>query len=812
MSVNKEIPIASLNKERHYNTLERFIFFMALVIFFISGFAALLYQVIWQRMLGIFSGTDLYSITIIVSVYMAGLGCGNLVGGAIADRLTRRTNLLLFAGAELSISIFALISKPVYYDLLYLQYPSLANSPWILVITLFISLLWPTFFMGMSLPLLARALTLEIKAAAGTVGALYGLNTLGAAIGSLLTTWILLRQFSFETNLQIGAILNFSVALCAISLGLFISGRRHLYSDTSNEAPITSNDPKAFVPQENSVSLGLPFWLLIYSLSGFVALSLEILWFRLLGIMQKSTAFTFGTILSIYLVGLALGTFLGIPLAKRSHQPVRGFLILQGGIVPYACLSLALFVSVLNDHSYLRPLYQYFDHETMIEAKTLVAMLGPYPTVGDVLTRLSNPLVLKFLVLYFVLPIFLMGIPTLLMGTSFIYLQKVVQKDIAYIGRRVGWLQTSNIVGSTLGAMMTGWVLLPYLGTVGTLRLLLVLSGIFLFLWARFQLVNLHRLKIGAYFGTAAVVTLVGVIVPPPATLWSKLHGTTPDRIIFKEDGTGLSLVKSKHLGSVEGAVVFINGLSQGRIPYIGLGSMLGVVPAMLHPHPKEIAVIGIGSGNSLFRVGGRPETIEITNIEIVSSLLPALHSFYMQDGYPAIGSILNDRRINRVIADGRIYIAQRGEKYDIIFSALLRPQSAYAGNIYSEEFYRLILDHLKPGGLYATWCPTKRTQDTFIKVFPYVLSFPSNEIIIGSNKPINFNMDTINKRLDDPFTNEYYSQSLVDIKKTIGTLFKSHKVFFGPDFDRSVLTDTNSDLFAKDEFMIPYRLNKTFK
>src|SRR5437870_5426489 len=118
---------------------------IAFIVFFVSGFAALLYQVIWQRLLVFFSGADVYAVTLIVTTFMAGLGLGNLGGGYVADRFSRRTNLVMFIAAELAIMIFGLLSKGFFYDFLYTRHPELGQSSWLLWIVLFCSLLWPTF-------------------------------------------------------------------------------------------------------------------------------------------------------------------------------------------------------------------------------------------------------------------------------------------------------------------------------------------------------------------------------------------------------------------------------------------------------------------------------------------------------------------------------------------------------------------------------------------------------------------------------------------------------------------------------------------
>jgi len=125
-------------------------------VFCVSGFAALLYQTIWQRVLAIFSGADVYSVTIVVSAFMGGLGLGNLAGGHLADRLSIRGRFLAFSAAELAIGLFALPSLWLYHEVLYARIGALSLGPITMAAMLFLTLLWPTFFMGMSLPLLAR--------------------------------------------------------------------------------------------------------------------------------------------------------------------------------------------------------------------------------------------------------------------------------------------------------------------------------------------------------------------------------------------------------------------------------------------------------------------------------------------------------------------------------------------------------------------------------------------------------------------------------------------------------------------------------
>ena len=154
------------------------------MLFLLSGFSALVYQVIWQRILGIFSGQHIYSITMIVTAFMAGLGVGSLVGGRYADRFGRRTSVLAFAACEVLIGAFALISPWLYYDVAYVRLDFLVRYPLALPTVHLGLLLVPTFLMGASLPLLSRGLVAGTSGAARVIGVLDGLNTAGAALGA----------------------------------------------------------------------------------------------------------------------------------------------------------------------------------------------------------------------------------------------------------------------------------------------------------------------------------------------------------------------------------------------------------------------------------------------------------------------------------------------------------------------------------------------------------------------------------------------------------------------------------------------------
>jgi predicted membrane-bound spermidine synthase len=749
---------------------------LLLFLFFVSGFAALLYQVVWQRMIALFSGADVFSVTLIVASFMAGLGLGAVAGGYIADRVSHHRRVVLFALAEMAVALFALLSPWLYYDVLYGRLSALGESPVALTAVLFAALLWPTFWMGVSLPLLAAALTRSLDAAASRVGALYGVNTLGAAVGAVTTVWVLARHLGFETSLQIGAGLN---ALCAV-------GALAAVPLLSRAPGAPSPEPETAPVLQPAASFPFAMWVALYGLSGFVALSLEIVWFRLLGVMIKSSAFTFGTLLGVYLVGLAVGTLAAIPWARRVQHPARAFFALQAAIPLYAGLSVAAVVAGVQEGGVWSGLAAHFAQYHPLDLEAVLA--GASETRG------------RFTTLYAGLPLALVGPPTLLMGLSFPFLQKVVQTDLAFVGRRVGWLQAANIAGSTLGAVGVGWLLLGWWGSAGTLRGLVGLSAVFLLGLAATAFDRGRFRTLGGVAAVLLVVFAVGV-TPGSSRLWSALHGTLPDRIILGEDGSGVSLLRAE-MPSFARVTVFVNGRGQSWLPYGDVHTWLGILSVFVHPEPRSVAVIGLGSGDTLFAAGGREVTRSITNWELIEPQLETLRHLHARQPYGGLESLLHDERIEFRSGDGRAALMREPQRYDVIEADALRPNSAYAGNLYSLEFFELLRGRLEPGGMVVSWAPTPRIRRTFLRAFPYVQL--TKDFAVGSNEPFSIDAAAIRARAQSPFSRAYYESAGIDLDKMIDRILGWRWNEVGGELDRGGCEDVNTDLHPRDEFLVP--------
>lgn len=728
---------------------------LLLCVFFVSGFATLVYQTIWQRMLTLFGGADVQSATIIVAAFMAGLGFGGLAGGHLADRLNRRRRLWTFAACEIAVGLFALVSAFVYYDTLYVGLGSVARSKLTIAGLTFLVTLIPTFVMGMSLPLLACSGARKSETPAAWISQLYGWNTLGAAAGSLFAATVLFRTFDLRINLQIGAALNVS---CAVAVW-FLARSAH---DNDLETP--DKPPGSTLTREFT---DVPFraWLLLYAVSGFVSLSLEIIWFRMVGAILKSSAISFAYLLAIYLGGLGVGSLMADSRVLRRVDATRMFFRLQAAVPIWAALSVALLASLLNYTSLAPALRQ--------------ALASPEPVRSYGLLFITHGLV----------PLALMVPPTLMMGLSFGLLQKAVQTDASLVGRRVGWLQAANILGATLGAIGTGLILLDTLGSVGTLRILVVCSALFVVLPGRGR-------NFVSQLGRVTLVVVVIAFIPDRDSLWAALHGGRAGKVVVNENASGAVVLRQ----DPEETKMFLGGISQSWLPYGGVHTALGALPALMHPQPEHIALIGLASGDTLYAIGSRSSTRTIESLEIVSSELPALQRVAQLGQYPALQFLLADPRVRHHTVDGRLYLRQSPGRFDIVEADPVLPHNASAGNLYSVEYFAVLRDALRPGGLAVSWLPTKRTEDTFASVFPHALNFRG--IGIGSLSAIAFDREAVIGRMNSEFTREYFARGRVDVAAAL----KRHLALGplpmpGPPGS----TGLNRDLFPMDEFRVRY-------
>ncbi|MCA1963343.1 MAG: hypothetical protein LDL31_05300 [Prosthecobacter sp.] len=761
---------------------------IATALFGLSGLAALIYQTCWQRMLVLFAGGDVQAVTLIVAAFMLGMGCGHAAGGWLADRRSQAGCLALFALLELGIAAWAMLSPWLYHDLLCQRLAGLAEAPVTGSIVVILLLLPPTWLMGMSLPLLARAISGSLQMAPTAISQLYGMNTLGAALGAILCTWCLMPRFGIEGAVRHAAALN---ALCALGVLPLLPLARGMPEPKATQSAEMAHDAwnRLWAMRRFRLCLGL------HAASGFLAIGLELLWFRVLGVMLKSTAFTFGTLLGIYLGGLALGSLVGARLVKKGWQPLKVFLWLQAAVGLYAGLGLGLLLALVHLPA-LQSFTAYLDLYEPLDVNTSLALL-----LDPSLPRSSVPDPWLLPLLHGLLPAVLIVPATFLIGMAFPFLQKAAQTDLGQLGLRTGSLQVANIVGNVAGALLVGFLLLDLAGSALTLKLMVLLStGLGLI-----ALLGTARLRFNASFWLSASLAVL-LLIPDADTFWARIHGSQPDQFLHVEDRTGVAGMKQvRPSPDLPGeSVVFVNGIGQSWLPYGGIHSILGALPALLHPKPERIAIIGLGSGDTAYCAAPRHMTEEVACIEIIGGQLTALRRHQAQHPNPSSGALLADKRINHHQGDGRRFLATTRQQFDIIEADALRPNSAGSGILYSEEFFQLVKKRLRPGGYAVTWVPSARVRHTFLKVFPHVLDF--GVLAIGSQEPIEVSEQDLRRRLTHMEVRHHFRLAGVDVQRLLTPFtqvnFKSRLI--GPDHDRTTLGEVNTDLFPRDEFHLP--------
>ena len=718
--------------------------------FFASGAAALVYQVAWQRILSFATGVGVYSIALIVAAFMAGLGAGSEAGGRLSLRLDRRRALRAFAAAEIAIGAFGLASATVYYDWMYVRLGGLSAQPLRGAID-FVALAVPAAVMGLSLPLLVRASVAEGAGAARRIGLLYGVNLVGAAVGALATPWVLVRWLGLPGALRVAAAAN----LVAGALAL---GARPAEDDRGP-------GPEA-VTAASGPAQPMGMWLALYALSGFCALGLEIVWFRIIDVTVKATALTFGSVLAVYLAGMAAGTFAGVATLDRVRRPLVAFIAAQAAIVAYAALLAVAVAGLSAGHPVLE----------------WIGELARAPRSYETGARWDP---LDILRLYGLVPAAVYGLPTALMGYSFIVLQRAVQDDPRTSGRKVGLLQAANIAGCVAGSLVVGLGALPALGSAGTIRALAAVVAVL-------ALAGAVRVARPLALAAAALAALAAW-GPGNGALWSRLHGFTED-VLLDEDATGLVAIAADSAG---GYRMYVNGRSHSTLPFGGLHTTLGAAPAIVHPDPRRVAVVGLGSGDTAWAAGCRSGTSFVRVFEICAPELRLLQRLAPVAQDAKLSAFLTDPRIEIVVADGRHALQRRDESYDVIEMDALPPSSPYSGTLYSREFFALCRRRLAPGGVMCTWAPTPRVARTFAAAFPHVLSVAEGRVLLGSGTPLAVDVAAWSQRLDRADVRAYLGAARAE-------RVRAHLEKARVEAGDGAAFDLNTDLHPRDEFNVP--------
>jgi spermidine synthase len=739
--------------------------------FVLSGFAALVYQVAWQRILAVFSGIHSWSTTVIVTAYMVGLGFGSLAGGRIADRLSPRASVRAFAACEALVALFAVASPWLYYDLAYRRLGDLVRHPMALPLLHFVLLVVPTLLMGASLPFLSRALVVgSAPAVAKRVAWLYGANTLGAAAGAFATAWWLAGTMGFAGAIRFAASLNVAAA------GLALLVRVSQNPKTEGAQPGDGNEPKG-------AAASLRSWMGVCALAGLIALGLEMVWLRVLGTMIKASPHAFGHLIGVLLVALGLGGVMGASWAARSTAGAGpAFLRLQWGAAVLAAMPFVIMPGMLNPTTPLAFVARYLAHNRALDLKQV---LGPAAVRPDGVLELA-------LWLWLGLPLVVMGPAAFLMGASYGFLQRAVQTDLRRVGHRVGLLQAANVLGCAFGSAITGLVLFDLVGTVWTLRVLVALGAVF-------------GLRMPGRVGLVVGLPLaLAFALPGEQRFWATLHGVDTAAAVIAEDSS--SVVSMQPLPGTE-AIMRVNGIGHSVVPYWEIWTLLGVLPVVAHGDAKNVLIIGMGTGTTPWAAAKMPSVARVHLYEIARPERTALAAWETRFGpHPEVREFLEHPRIQVSFTDGRLALRLESALYDVVEADALEPSMAYSGNLYSLDFFREVRRRLARGGVFCTYAPSHRVGETMKAAFPFILDLQITDmrIMLGSDVPLTPDRHLWRERLDAPEVRASFASTprgtalLAEVGRLLGRM---EITALGPESPRPSDDDVNTDLFPRDEF-----------
>jgi spermidine synthase len=674
---------------------------------FLSGVAALVYQVLWVRQLSLVVGIEVYSITVAVSAFFAGLAVGGAVFGRVADRVA--SAMRLYAGIETAVALCAMATTLLLPQMA-MPFVRMQDHVGILAWALpFLLVGAPAFLMGGTLPVAVRGLRTSDAGAAQGGGLLYAANTAGGIVGALAASFALLPWFGVRGAALAAACLNVAAAGIAFVIAQRHGGVQSLKGQRDDAGAIASR-----------LALGL------YAVAGGIALGYEVVWSQAIAQFVSTRAFAFSIVLAVYLAGLAVGSWLGSRFALR----VRDSWGLFGLLIVGAGLAAMLEFAVMG--------------RWIVESQTAVESMALSMTGSEAMRMYAGFTMAGFGIVF---------VPTLLLGAAFpVALRLVV--GTRHVGRDVGAVVAANTAGGILGTLLTGFVLIPHLGLVRTISLLAILALV-IGLVSVFSSAGHRAMKLS--IGAVGVAVLAAGVITPANRLADLLLATRGGGIlVFYEESRGATVaIAQQHAKDNVFRRLFIQGVSNSGDPmpsmrYMRLQAML---PVLIHNgEPKSVLVIGFGTGITA------GETLRYPGLEkrVCAELLPAV----VRSGemFPENYKAWSDPRMEIRIRDGRQELMRSDERYDVITLEPPPPSANGVANLYSTEFYELAKNRLAAKGLFAQWLPiaTQNEGDTrslvrsFLDAFPYATLWTTElheMLLVGSEGPIMLDADTIARR-----------------------------------------------------------------
>src|SRR5712692_1838142 len=730
-----------------------------LLCFFASGMSSLVYQVVWVRELVLVFGATTFAVSTVLTSFMGGLALGSYYFGRRSETVARP--LRLYGLLEIGIGLYGLAvpfifaALPTVYHSFWrsLQLPFFALSIVRFVFATLV-LIVPTALMGATLPVLASFYARDAVRIGLRVGALYALNTFGAVLGAAATGFVLIPAVGMNATTTTAAAINILLGFVALTVSRTAEALRPL----NEAAPELADGPplsrKSLRSLDRDVSRRQIATVIAgFAVSGFVALSYEVIWSRVLSLIIGSSVYAFSIMLTTFLIGLAGGAAIAARVVDRIRRPVQTFALIEVCIGVTSLIGAYLF----DDLPYVFvQLYRWVDSSAF-----------------------GLLLFARFLIASFVIVV-----PTFLLGSLFPLVVRIISsgKLARATGRTVGDAYAANTVGAIAGSFASGFILIPWLGLLGSMRLCVALN--FVVAGITFVVCGYHRgegrgqrRRFTTALGAAASVLLIitAVLIKPPwdpEIMSSAVYRYAPsltdksrqelsdylkhgqgETIFYKEGITATVAVQQQGAGRV----LKVNGKSEastsGDMP---TQILIGMLPLLVREQTDDVLLIGLGSGVTLGSVEQFPVK-RVTCVELEPAVIEASQRFEDVNNHP-----LEDPRLRLVSNDGRNFIYTTDEKFDVIVSEPSNPWVTGVANLFTLEYFKRGAERLKEDGLFSQWLQiyemapedVRTLIATFREAFPQVYLFRGAEgdlLLLGSNSGCRLDLSILKSHFDEP-------------------------------------------------------------
>ncbi len=766
-----------------------------LILLLLSGSCGLIYEVLWMKLLTLVIGNTVFSITTVLTAFMGGLALGSFLGGRLLHRF--REPLKTYAILEAGIGVCALLlplAIAATAPLFRFVYQSLDPSFYTLGLLRFVVcgslLLIPATLMGATLPVLCRYFSERGNEPGWTVGLLYGVNTSGAVLGSLIGGFFLIPTLGTTWTIYLAAFINLSIAVAAFMIArgtLIVSGAEGRETAKARKA----NKREVRSPAQQGGNYAVPAIMVGIGLSGLAAMIYQIAWTRVLTLSIGSSVYAFSLILTAFIFGLALGSLTIARFIDRRGDLITGLAATQAVIGIAALLTIPILGKL--PVFVVKVVATYFDSFNQI---------------------LWVELALVFLLLL---------LPTFMMGAAVPIAVRICATNIDRLDRIFGDVYAINTLGAIIGSFAAGFLLLPWIGSRNSILVAVAVNlaaAIVIFVVAS----NLSRsrriagallLLAGAGLAWQSLPKWDYAILTSGPYLYAERYRDLSasgeqgiqaamregQELLFFEEGLH-AVVSVKR--TVEGDVALeVNGKTDATARGDAATQlMLGHLPLLMNPDATNVLIIGLGSGMTLAAAERHPVQA-IDMVELEPAVIRASEFFV-----PFTGDVLADSRVNLIVADGRNHLALSDRQYDVIISEPSNVWVSGMANLFTQEFFELARQRLRSGGLMVQWVHAysmasadfKMLVRTFRSVFPnltvWEVDLDSDYLLVGSMDDVAVDAETLQNLLaNEDMRHDLATMGITDLASFAGKL-----LMVGDDISRytagaALHTDANGRL-----------------